>query len=393
MAKRLTDLACARARPVPGKRLELYDGAGGVPGLALRITERGIKSWSVYYRVGGRLRRLTLGRYPDLSLVEARRRARQALEQADRGFDPAGRAEGRRRRDRFAEVAADYLELHCRRNRHRAIPVTMRFLRPALAAWGPRPIQSITKRDVLDLVDGIAGRAPTMANRTQALLKRLFAWAVEREIIAANPLAGLRPPAREASRDRVLSGAELGAIWRAAGGMGWPWAAVFRLLILTGARKSEATGMAWAELDLERRTWVKPAARTKSGREHALPLPEAALEIITSLPQVDGSPWLFPSRTGGPTSRTSDAKARLDRLAGVRDWRVHDLRRTAATGLAELGALPHVIQEVLGHAPPPLLGRYQRYRFEAEVRAALEDWAEHVLGLADGGKVIPIKRA
>ncbi|MCE3250310.1 MAG: putative phage integrase [Geminicoccaceae bacterium] len=268
-----------------------------------------------------------------------------------------------------------------------------------LPLWGDRPIQSITKRDALDLLDEIAGRAPVLANRVASLLKRVFSWAVEREVIAASPLVGLKPPAKEKARERVLEDHELAAIWRASDQIGWPIGDITRLLILTGARRSEVTGMAWAELDLERGLWTKPAERTKGGHEHRLPLSGAAVDLIKSLPVVDGNPHVFPSRSGaGPVTAISRPKARLDALSGASGWTHHDLRRTAASGLARLGASDLVVAAVLGHSRSAIIGvtsRYDRHGRDAEQRHALEQWAAHVARIAEGGgaEVVPLRAA
>ncbi len=400
MPRRLTELAATRMRPVPGKRVECFDGPGGVAGLSLRITERGIKSWALMYRIGGLQRRLTLGRHPDLTLAQARVKARAALDQAARGIDPAGDpGERRPGRDTVGGVCADYVALHVQRNRLRGGDRIERLLRPALAAWGPRPIAAITKRDALDLVDGIAARAPIMANRVQSLLKRVFAWAVDRGILDASPIERLKPPVKERSRDRVLADPELGAIWRASDALGWPWTPIFKLLVLTAARRSEVAGMAWLELDLDRRLWVKPAARTKSGRVHELPLSQATLDLIADLPRISGSDFVFPGRIGGgPTRSFSGAKQRLDRLAGVSGWRIHDLRRTTASGMARVGIAPHVVGAILDHAPAALGGVtaiYNRYSYGPEVQIALERWSEHVARIVAGepARVVALRPA
>ncbi|MCE3250191.1 MAG: phage integrase, partial [Geminicoccaceae bacterium] len=276
MTKRLTDLAAARLAPVPGRRVERFDGPGGVAGLSLRISERGVKSWSLLYRTGARQRRLTLGRFPELSLADARKRARAALEQAERGIDPADNPPSpchRPGRDLFATVVAQYLELHARPNRLRRTADLERLLRNSvLPHWGARRIQEISRRDVLDLIDRIKVRAPSMAIKVQTSIGRVFNWALERGIIEASPLAGMKRPAREQARERVLEPQELAAVWRGAEAIGWPYGPVVKLLVLTGGRRSEVTGMAWSEIDLDRRLWIKPAARVKSGREHRLPL-------------------------------------------------------------------------------------------------------------------------
>ncbi len=386
MKRRLTELACARAKPVTGKRLELYDGGGGVPGLCLRITPGGVKSWSVFYRTNGKLRRLTLGRFPDLGLAAARARARTALEQADGGADPAER---RRDRETVAMVAEDYLERHVKRNRLRSALRIEQMLRGSiLPVWGGRPIGSITRRDALDLVDDIAARpAVYMANRVQSLARHVFAFALERGIVDTNPLVGLRAPARERSRERVLADPELRAVWRACAELGWPFGPIVQLLILTAARRGEVAGLRWSELDLERRLWLKPAERTKAGRAHELPLSPAVVDLLEGLPRIDSSELAFPARGGGHVTAFAHAKVQLDRLSGVAGWRYHDLRRSAASGMAKLGHPPHVVGAVLDHSPAALAGVtsiYNRHRYEREVRAALEAWAEHVIALAEG---------
>jgi integrase len=394
--KRLTELAAQRARPIPGQRVERFDGPGGVAGLALRITENGVKSWSVMYRVGNRQRRLTIGRYPEVSLAEARKQARAALELAERGIDPAGDPPERRLgRETVAAVCAQYVELHCRRNALRTVGSIERALRGAvLPFWGSRSIQSITRRDALDLIDTIAARAPSMAIKVQSTIRRVFKWAVRRGIIEANPLADLEPPARERSRERVLTDAELSSIWRACEPLAWPCGPIIRLLIMTGARRGEVGGMCWSEVDVERGVWVKPAARVKSGRDHVLPLPAAALDLIASLPIVGGSRYVFVSRTGTtPVHHLSWPKRRLDKLSGVTGWRIHDLRRTTASGLARLGIAPHVVAAVLDHTQPGPTKIYLRHRYDAEVRAALERWADHVARLARGDTARVIKIA
>ena len=346
MTRRLTELACARAKPVPGKRVEKYDGVGGVPGLASGSPSAGSNpgpsiTGSAASSAGSRSGGSPTSAWPRRAGAPDRRWSTPIEGSTQRATAPrrAGRA-----RDTFGGVVADYLKLHVHRNRHRSAAGTERFLRPALAVWGARPIGSITKRDVLDLIDDIASRAPVMACRVQSLLKRLFSWAVERGIVEASPLAGLRPPARELSRSRVLSDAELGSVWRACGELGRPFGSIVQLLVLTAARKSEVAGMGWTEIDFERRLWIKPSSRVKSGRPHEVSLSSAALDLITGLPRIDGSPWVFPARIGsGHTVSLGAAKRRLDELSGATGWRYHDLRRTTASGMARLGAAPHMV--------------------------------------------------
>jgi integrase len=171
---------------------------------------------------------------------------------------------------------------------------------------------------------------------------------------------------------------ELAAVLRACDELGWPAGAIVRLLALTGQRFGEVAGMAWGELDLQGALWTIPAARMKGKRPHEVPLSQPALAIIASLPQVS-SVWVFPARGTGPTKNIRPAKARLDLLSGVSDWTIHDLRRTAASGMARLGTAPHVVAEVLGHARSGVTSTvYVRHQYLEEKRAALEAWAAEV---------------
>jgi integrase len=393
MKKRLTELACERARPIAGKRVALFDGL--VPGLALRLGTSGAKSWSLIYRIGRKQHRVSLGRYPLVSLTEARAKARELLARAQAGISPDTDPAIARRQQKLetvADLVADYLERYQRRNNLRRAADVERMLNSAvLPSWGHRLISSITFRDGLDLIDGIADRgAGVMANRVAALIKRMFGWAVGRGILTANPLAGLKPPVKERSRDRVLADDELTAVWRTAATIGWPFGPAIQLMILTAGRRSEVAGLTWREIDRERQLWVKPAARMKAGRVHELPLSAAALDVLDSLPRIENAgDFVFPGRRGGGhISGFSELKLKLDRLSGVASWRYHDLRRSAASGMARIGTAPHVIGAILDHSPSATLGAataiYLRHRHEAEQRAALERWGRHVVALVEG---------
>ena len=328
-------------------------------------------------------------RHPELSLAEARNRARAALEQADRGVDPAAAATRRGRGETVADVAGDFIARHVQRNQLRSAGRIEQMLKTAiLPTWGARPIRSITKRDALDLVDDVAARAPYMANRVQALAKQLFSWAMERSIVDASPLAGLRRPAKERSRERVLDDRELAGVWRAAGELGWPFGEITKLLILTGARRTEVAGLRWSEIDLERRLWTKPAERTKAARVHELPLSDPALEIIASCR--GSTPRRGYSCPVGLHHATGlqHAKQRLDRLSGVAGWRYHDLREDRGQRHGQAWPAAHVVAAVLDHSPAGFIGVnpiYARHKYEREVRDALAAWAAHVEHLAVGG--------
>jgi integrase len=271
--------------------------------------------------------------------------------------------------------------------------------REVLSAWGDRPISSITRRDCRDLIDGMAERAPTYARRLHAHLHRLFRWLRGRDVVAVNPMADLPRPGREVSRDRVLTDDELAEVWSAAGEIGYPFGPAVRLLILTAARRDEIAVATWAEIDADAKALRLEGARTKTGQPRLIPLSAPAWEIVAALPQVvatKGAPaWLFSTNGTTPASGWSKAKARIDtkiaearRKAGIEAdmpaWRVHDLRRSVATGMQRLGERLEIVETVLGHTSGSragVVGVYQRHRFETEARAALEAWGRHVLAI------------
>jgi len=208
-------------------------------------------------------------------------------------------------------------------------------------------------------------------------------WCVDRDLISANPIAGMRRPATEKSRDRVLTDNELAAIWRASDKLGFPYGTCTQLLILTGARRSEITKLKWSEIE-GNRILLSPA-RTKTAVAHLIPLAPIARSIIHKLPVIVDSEFVFTTNGKSPVSGWSTAKPQLDRLSGVSNWHVHDLRRTVATGLQKLSIPLQVTEAVLGHTSGSragVVGIYQRHDFMDEKRNALEEWAAHVLNVA-----------
>lgn len=383
----LTDLAIRKAAPASGRRIELWDNR--VPGFGLRIAAGGAKTFVVMYRIRGRKRRLTLGRYPLLSLAEARQRALTALAQAARGVDPGESvlaASGERHR--FEDVAAAFVAMHCsRHNRENTRRETERQLHTIfLPVWQKRDIAEIGRMDVLDVLDRLVARGtPSAANHALAAVRKLFNWCVERNILEQSPCAGVKAPAKACTRERVLSEAEIAAVWNCAAVTSYPFGPMVRLLLLTAQRRSEVAGMRWAELDLDKALWTIPAERTKSNRTHTVPLSMLAIRTISSIPRIDET-HVFPARSGGRTFQGfSKAKRRLDQASGVIGWTLHDLRRSAATYMAGLGIAPHVVERLLNHTSGTfggVAGIYNRFGYIAEMRAALEAWAERITALA-----------
>ena len=221
----------------------------------------------------------------------------------------------------------------------------------------------------------------TTANRSLAAIRKLFNWAVERGHIEQSPCAGLRAPANLISRDRVLSDDELVAVWKGAARMSYPYGPLVHLSILTGQRLDEVAGMQWSELNTTDAFWSIAASRNKSARPHEVPLPPSAIRVIATIPKITER-YVFPARSRDvPVSGFSKWKSELDQLSKVEGWRVHDLRRTAATGMAKLGIAPHVVERVLNHKSGTLggiAGVYNRFGYLTEMRAALDAWSDHL---------------
>jgi integrase len=382
---RLTVRSVETIRP-SAERREIPDGI--MPGLYLIVQPSGAKSWAVRYRHQGQPRKHTIGSFPTVDLKTARLLGGKALRAAAEGRDP-GREKMQSRAakaDSIDRVVEDFLERHVRRsNRPRSAQETERLLRlHVLPRWRGRTVHEITRRDVLDVLDRVVdGGAPIAANRALAAVRKLFNWCVAQDILSASPCAGVKPPTAERSRDRVLSDDELRLVWQAADQVGWPFGPLVQLLALTGQRRDEVGRMQWSEIDIEKRLWALPAGRVKNSQLHQVPLSDAALDVLKGAPQIAGSPFVFTTNGIAPSSAYSKNKRRLDALlpSDLPAWRLHDLRRTAASGMARLGINLPVIEKVLNHASGSfagIVGVYQRHSFADEKRQALERWGAFV---------------
>ncbi len=265
-----------------------------------------------------------------------------------------------------------------------------------VTAWRGRRLGELTRADIHELLDGIIDRgAAVQANRTFAALRTMSNWALERGVIDRNPCAGLKAPTQETSRERVLSDDEIRLAWLAFEKVGWPFGRLGQLLLLTGARRDEIAEAKWSELDADQKLLILPPARMKAKEAHEIPLTEAAMEIIKSLPKVAAKgkepEFLFTTSGERPVSGFSKGKAHIDRVIAemihaeqgddaqeLAHWVLHDLRRTVATNLQKLGVRLEVTEAVLGHVSGSrggIVRIYQRHKFADEKRAALDAWA------------------
>ena len=262
-----------------------------------------------------------------------------------------------------------------------------------LPKWGKRRLSSITKRDIAAFLDDLADRVPVAANRTLSLLKSMSGWACRRGLVDVNPFAGIEKPAEETPRDRVLDSVEIAALMTALDGESYPVKQLVTVLLLTGARRTEVAEMRWSEVDLGARVWRLPAVRAKNGREHTLPLPDKVVDLLRGLPRFEGAEYVFSFHGGKRPVTNFNWKARLDegvaRAFGkdVPAFTLHDLRRTCASGMAEIGIAPHIVEACLNHKSGTIRGVasvYNRYSYRAEMLAALTTWSRRVDEIASG---------
>lgn len=404
----------------PGERdLFLWDAE--VKGFGLKVTPAGNKIYVLQYRVeGGRTtapKRFTIGKHgspwtADQARDEAIRLLGQVKEKKDpQGEKAAGRSAAKAAKT-FADVAETFIDEYAK-PKNRSWEQSKGILdRHVLPVWGTRPLKDITRADVKALMTKlINGRTPIVANRTLANVRKLFNWAVEEGLADANPCSRMKLPAPEQDRDRVLSDAELRDIWIAAAEMGHPYGPFVQLLILTAQRRDEVSGMRWSELDLEAKLWTIPRERAKNKKAHEVPLSDAAVTIIRSMPRFEveeGQLSDFVCTLSGkaPVSGFSKAKALLDaktlqvRLKAAvereedpaqvkvpEDWRFHDIRRSVTTGLARMGVPPQVADKILNHVSGTVKGVaavYNRHQYLDERRDALDAWARKVDQLVNG---------
>lgn len=404
-AKVITPLAVKAAKP-KRQRYEIPDG--GAVGLYLVVQPSGVKSWAHRYALNGTRRKDTLGSASDISLAEARRLVAEARHLREQGIDPAAQRRAahatavemaeRHETDSVEALSALFVERYAKRRRTWATTQET-FHRLILPKWRGRTVHEIRRRDIIELVEDIAMDRPYMANRTLAVLSKFFNWLVARDIIEVSPAGGIDPPGQEIARDRVLTDEELRRLWLAACDPAeGPFGMLVKLLILTGQRRGEVSGMRWSEIG-DDRIWRLPGSRTKNGKAHQIPLVPPAWELIQAQPRFVDSDFVLTIDGTRPIIGFGRAKRRLSAKAGLKanSWRLHDLRRSCASGMQRLGVRAEVIERGLNHISGiyrGVSGTYQRDPLIEEVTTALERWADHVERLVTGkpAKILKLRR-
>jgi integrase len=458
---KLTALSIRTFRP-GAKRREIRDAQA--PGLYLIVQAKPSRtmSWALRFRrPDGRGAKLTLGVVDlaaepsdtpviggPLTLAQARMLAAEIARDRARGLDVIEEQKAHNRRQATAGATAaansfgalvreffiDHKTKRLVRPRHwhaDARLLGLSFPRDAdpahtepqvlagslAATWADKPATTIDRANIITVIDGARrfgipglpgkdGVRESRGRKMHACLSNLFAWAVQKGKLASDPTIGVWHPGAPPARERVLTEAEVRLFWRACQQLGAPYGPLFRLLLLTGQRLGEVTGMTYSELSDDLSTWTLPGARTKNHREHQLALAPLAQRVIGGLQRIENHDGLVFTVSGKKLTGFSKAKAELDRIMATlaraedRDvvaWRLHDLRRTCATGMANMGILPHVVEAVLNHVSGSkggVAGVYNRAAYADESKAALERWAAHVEGVVSGTptNVIAIRR-
>lgn len=369
-------------------------------GFALRVYPTSRKVYLVdYYDKRRRQHRINLGPHGVLTPDKARELAKDVLSDVRHGEDPVEERQAARNAETFGALAERYIAVRCPDKR--SGPEDARIIRrELLPAWCRKPANEITRSDVIKLAEEIKKRgAPVMANRTVALVKRLYNWAQDRDAVNVNPGGRVRPLTKEAPRERVLSNEEIQNFWHSLERLSAKpgTRAALKLVLTTAQRPGECAGIAWEEIDFQQGLWTIPPEKSKNGKAHRVPLSGLALEIISDLPHREAGP-VFPSPVDPktPISRAALARALYRGRKMLRaDYTPHDLRRSAASRLASMGVSRTVIGRILNHSDRGVTGTvYDKHSYDSEKRAALDAWGEKLRGIIEDRetKVIPLAR-
>lgn len=355
-------------------------------GFGVTIAPAGSKTFFLNYTspVVGKRRQINLGRYPAVSLKDARQEARNARASIALGNDPADK-----QNDGPAISLATGLDLYARArlDHQRTGHTTERDLRRDFAPLLARPAMTVTTQMVAAIIDTKAQTAPTMANRLIGYAHPWFRWMITRGHIANNPVEGIEKPSKETARERSLTSDELTAVWKSTPGLGYPFGPFIKLLLLTGIRRNELAGMRRDEIDLDMKLWSIPASRSKTGTAINIPLSDAALDVLNDIPDASG-PFVFSTTGKSPVSGFSRMKRKLDKLSGVADWRLHDFRRTMVSAMVDFGIDATTADRCLNHTGAATMSTVQRVYQRSDLldqrRAAMEKWAKHIEDVVAG---------
>lgn len=381
---RITDLSLKKLKAPKTGRTTYNDDT--LPGFGVRVSASGAKSFVLL--VGRSRKRVTIGRHPTISLVEARAKAREVVAGHVLGKDEAVKM-------KFEDAVPLFIKSHYGDGyaKPRTRDEIERLLRRHfLPKFRHDQLASVKTPAVAQIIDGLSD-TPSIAHHAYAAIRMFFRWAESRSYVIRNPVAGLRAPRLGPPRERVLSRHELKAILKAAYTSDTTFDHIVRLLILTGQRRGEIAALDPNWIDPDKRTVTLPASITKNKREHTIPLGALAQ---AALPKVKEGALFFPGRgTDTPFDGWSKCKPKFDERCLLPHWTLHDLRRTFATNLAALGVAVQVTEKLLNHisgSTGGIVAVYQRHTYEAEMRAAIELWEGQVRDLLREVDVLVLHR-
>jgi integrase len=389
MRKRLTEEGVRKLKPTPDKQIDYFDT--GLPGLVLRVSYGGTKTWRALYYVNRKPRMHKLGRHPTLKLKPARDAARKFLE------DPQ-KALARSAAGTFQEVAEDFVRRHVEGNKLRSKDEIERCLKKYVyPRWKDRPFIELRRGDVSALLDKIEDKhGARQADMVLAIVRKITHWYQARNDDYMSPvvrgMARTKPADRKGKR--ILDDDEIRAVWKAADDCG-TFGALVKVLLLTGQRREKVVTMEWD--DISDGVWKIASESREKATAGVLGLPNMALAVINAQPHIDGNPYVFAAGVGkGPFNSFSQRKAELDeKLPDIPRWVLHDLRRTARSLMSRAGVRPDIAERVLGHAIPGVEGVYDRYAYADEKADALKRLAtlvDAILNPPDRANVVPMRR-
>ncbi len=399
---RLTDAKIRAMKPSKERKILWEDGGTG---MGIRIFPSGVKSFIFMYRFDGKARMMTIGKYPQVGLASARSKAVHAKEKLLKGIDPGQELIKEKKADRDAFTVKDLVEEYLEKwakPRKRSWKEDQRILhKDIVSRWGRRKAKNIQRRDIVILLDELVDRgAPIQANRTLAVTRKMFNFAVGRSILEASPCVSIDAPSKENRRDRALSEDEILKFWDRLdhAKMAEGTKLALRLQLVTAQRKGEIAGAEWTDFDLSRGWWTIPAEKAKNNVLHRVPLSPLALNLLQEIKEHSGeSRWLFPGARGDGhiTEPAIDHALRNNFDVFEMDHFVpHDLRRTAASQMTGSGVSRLTVSKILNHVDGGVTAVYDRHTYDAEKRQALGTWARKLESILTGqkAKIVNLKR-
>jgi len=378
---KLTDRQIKNLKP-KSERYEVWEGRG----FGIRVFPSGIKSWVYMYRFDGKAKRITFGNYPNMSVAQAHAAFGKALADLEKEIDPGATMVNLNRENRLAPtvevLALEYIEKWAK-PRKRSWEEDERMLtKDVIPYLGKQKAKNVSRRDIVMLLDKVLERgSPIAANRTLAVVRRMFNFAVERDIIPNTPCYGFKAPTKENRRDRVLSFDEIKSFWQGLNNASMSELSrlALKLQLVTAQRKGEIVSSEWTEFDLTDGWWTIPANKAKNGNAHRVPLSKLALKILQQVKKESGdSKWLFPAPNSDkhitPESIDHAIRRSGDAFKNIKHFTPHDLRRTAASSMTSIGISRLVVSKLLNHVENSVTAIYDRHSYDKEKKRAMEIW-------------------